>query len=225
VLAALRSANAELAIVVDEYGGTDGIVTTEDLVEELVGEIDDEYDPHDPTHRFPLPITAPSADQARMVPGRLREDEVAEWTGFRLPDGPYETLAGFLLSRLGHIPAEGEFVEHEGWKFTVTSVERHRIEQVRVRPPFERAPNQADATEAASAGTPSAGTAGGGTASRGTAGGGTGPGSNGNGPADAGGGSPATDGMSPSRSAEALGVPVAGAGRRTPSTEKSEPAL
>nr|WP_281174705.1 hemolysin family protein [Cryptosporangium arvum] len=132
VLAALRAGNAEIAIVVDEYGGTDGIVTTEDLVEELVGEIDDEYDP--PTGLDTPRITAPDADQAVLVPGVLREDELAEQTGFRLPDGPYETLAGFVMSQLGHIPVEGERAEYNGWTFVVTSVERHRIEQVKVRP-------------------------------------------------------------------------------------------
>ena len=135
VLAALRQARAELAVVVDEYGGTDGIVTTEDLVEELVGEIDDEYDP--PTRLDAPRITAPGADQARLVPGLLREDELAEQTGFRPPDGPYETLAGFLMAQLGHIPDEGERVEFENWTFIVTSVERHRIEQVKVRPPAD----------------------------------------------------------------------------------------
>ncbi|TQS40985.1 hemolysin family protein [Cryptosporangium phraense] len=143
VLAALRDAQAELAVVVDEYGGTDGIVTTEDLVEELVGEIDDEYDPPTPLSA-PL-ITAPDADQARLVPGLLREDELAEETGFRLPDGPYETLAGFVMSQLGHIPVEGERVEYHGWTFIVTSVERHRIEQVKVRPSAEWLAEQAAA--------------------------------------------------------------------------------
>ncbi|MQA26718.1 MAG: hypothetical protein GEU94_14915, partial [Micromonosporaceae bacterium] len=79
-----------------------------------------------------------SADRIRLVSGVLREDEVAEQTGFRLPEGPYETLAGFLMARLGHIPDKGESLEHEGWEFTVTAVDRHRVEQVRVRPPVGR---------------------------------------------------------------------------------------
>ena len=62
----------------------------------------------------------------------LREDELAEQTGFRLPEGPYETLAGFLMARLGHIPVAGETVADDGWEFTVVEVERRRIEQVRV---------------------------------------------------------------------------------------------
>jgi CBS domain containing-hemolysin-like protein len=65
----------------------------------------------------------------------LRGDELAEQTGFELPGGPFETLAGFLMARLGHIPAEGETVTEDGWDFTVTSVDRHRVEQVQVEPP------------------------------------------------------------------------------------------
>ncbi len=136
VLDALREAGVEFAVVVDEYGGTDGIVTTEDLVEELVGEIDDEYDPpRAATHLYDPRVTAPSADPSRLVSGLLREDELYEQTGFRLPEGPYETLAGFLMAQLGHIPREGEAVEYQGWTFTVTEVDRRRVEQVRVTPP------------------------------------------------------------------------------------------
>ncbi|MFI7545575.1 hemolysin family protein [Actinoplanes sp. NPDC049599] len=134
VLAALRAADADMAIVVDEYGGTDGVVTVEDLIEELVGEIADEYDVAGIQSS-----TAPGEDQKFLVDGLLREDEVAEQTGFRLPEGPYETLAGFLLARLGHIPVVSETLEYEGWGFTVVEVDRHRIEQVSVVAPAEPA--------------------------------------------------------------------------------------
>jgi CBS domain containing-hemolysin-like protein len=67
----------------------------------------------------------------------LREDELAEQTGFRLPEGPYETLAGFLMARLGHIPVPGEVVTEGGWEFTTIEVERRRVEQVRVVAPPE----------------------------------------------------------------------------------------
>lgn len=136
VLEALQRANLDLAIVVDEYGGTDGVVTKEDLIEELVGDIEDEYDASpDPQLTGVVDVTAPQLDPAKLVPGVLREDELAEQTGFRLPEGPYETLAGFVMARLGRIPVEGETVAYDGWEFTVTSVERRRVEQVRVEPP------------------------------------------------------------------------------------------
>jgi CBS domain containing-hemolysin-like protein len=140
VLLALRSSMADMAIVVDEYGGTDGVVTVEDLVEELVGEISDEHDV-DPdydasgsatTYDLVLPDSTGKAINSWLVDGLLREDELVERTGFRLPEGPYETLAGFLMARLGHIPVEGESVTEHGWEFTVVEVERRRIEQVRV---------------------------------------------------------------------------------------------
>lgn len=136
VLEALREADADLAIVVDEYGGTDGVVTAEDLIEELVGEIADEYDV-EPAQTSTQELTAPDGERSYLVDGVLREDELMEQTGFALPEGPYETLAGFLLSRLGHIPAVGESYETGGWEFTVMAVDRHRIEQVRVSAPPE----------------------------------------------------------------------------------------
>jgi CBS domain containing-hemolysin-like protein len=189
VLAALRAAHADLAIVVDEYGGTDGVVTVEDLVEELVGEIADEFDAVGPVtipkpaaadraavvpRGEPLPAgagalsvagdaAAPSGGAARprgaapgagradvrdadepaaptepgeervlLVDGVLRADELAEQTGFSLPEGPYETLAGFLMARLGHVPVAGETVTEDDYEFTVVEVERHRVARVRV---------------------------------------------------------------------------------------------
>jgi CBS domain containing-hemolysin-like protein len=151
VLATLQAAGADMAIVVDEYGGTDGLVTIEDLVEELVGAIADEHDPIEPHPADRVVATAAGAGEADpagravaelagpartwLVDGVLRADELEERIGFRLPDGPYETLAGFLLDRLGHIPAPGETVEEHGWEFTVIEVERRRIEQVRAVAP------------------------------------------------------------------------------------------
>jgi CBS domain containing-hemolysin-like protein len=136
VLSALRAAGADLAIVVDEYGGTDGVVTVEDLIEELVGEIADEYDT-DVDVAGAQELTAPGGEKTFLVDGLLREDELIEQTGFQLPEGPYETLAGFLLARLGHIPVVGESLEENGWDFTVMQVDRHRVEQVRVVAPAE----------------------------------------------------------------------------------------
>jgi CBS domain containing-hemolysin-like protein len=133
VLQALRRGNSDVAIVVDEYGGTDGVVTVEDLVEELVGEIADEHDIEEPAPAHGMPdLTAPGAERTVLVDGVQREDELAELTGFHVPPGPYETLAGFLMARLGHIPTVGETWNEDGWEFTVVEVERRRIEQVRV---------------------------------------------------------------------------------------------
>ncbi|WP_328341568.1 hemolysin family protein [Micromonospora sp. NBC_00421] len=137
VLAALKAAGADLAIVVDEYGGTDGVVTVEDLVEELVGEIADEFDPATVDEAHDTGLTVPGGERTVLVDGVLREDELFEQTGFRFPDGPYETLAGFLMARLGHIPLPGETTRADGYEFTVVEVERHRIEQVRVVRPEE----------------------------------------------------------------------------------------
>ena len=133
VLEVLNRSRAALAIVVDEYGGTDGVVTGEDLVEELVGEIADEHDPRAAagdvsSDHLTVPVTAGPV----VVDGVLREDELAEQTGFTLPPGPYETLAGFLMAELGHIPVDGETLRVPGWEFTVVEVAKRRIEQVRV---------------------------------------------------------------------------------------------
>jgi CBS domain containing-hemolysin-like protein len=143
VLATLRAGGSDLAIVVDEYGGTDGVVTIEDLVEELVGEITDEYDLAEQAPERPrladvagpgsgVEVTAATRERRWLVDGVLREDELAERTDFRMPEGPYETLAGFLMARLGHIPVAGEVVEESGWEFTVVEVDRRRVEQVLV---------------------------------------------------------------------------------------------
>jgi CBS domain containing-hemolysin-like protein len=152
VLATLQDAAAEVAIVVDEYGGTDGVVTIEDLVEELVGDIADEHDAVEPilSALAPVPdvdvpggaadvagaaVTVSTRARTWLVDGVLREDEVEDVTGFRLPEGPYGTLAGFIMARLGHIPVAGETVDDSGWRFTVIEVRRRRIEQVRVAAP------------------------------------------------------------------------------------------
>ena len=107
LLAQFRRLGSHLAVVVDEYGGTAGILTLEDVLEELVGEIDDEYDPAPPR----LTTVLPTGDVE--LPGTLHPDEVAEACGFEIPDGPYETLAGFVLARLGRIPEPGDVVDAE----------------------------------------------------------------------------------------------------------------
>jgi putative hemolysin len=130
VLAALsemRRDRAHLAIVVDEYGGTAGIVTLEDLVEELIGDIQDEYD-EEVSH--PRQLRGGDIE----VDGLLNLDEFAEQTGLELPEGPYETVAGYLLASLGHLPENGESAEIEGRKLTVTQLDGRRISRVLVSP-------------------------------------------------------------------------------------------
>jgi putative hemolysin len=121
-----------LAIVVDEYGGTDGIVTLEDLIEELVGDIEDEYDPRDrPYQRYD--------DGSLEIDGLAHRDDIKEQIGLELPDGHYNTLAGFVISELGRTPGVGESVEALGHRFTVTEMDGRRVARIRVTPIEERA--------------------------------------------------------------------------------------
>jgi putative hemolysin len=99
----MRSAGQYLAVVVDEYGGTDGIVTIEDLVEEIVGEMRSDDD--EPAGEGPRPT-----GYQDEVDGRLNLDDFEEQTGIALEVGPYDTAAGFLMARLGRVPREGDFV-------------------------------------------------------------------------------------------------------------------
>ena len=126
-LSEMRREGHHLAIVVDEYGGTAGIVTLEDLIEEVIGDIRDEYDaPGDEALRF----DGGDVD----ADGLLNLDEVEEQTGVRLPDGPYETLAGFIMASLGHVPRIGEAVEADGHRLEVSELDGRRVSRVRVTP-------------------------------------------------------------------------------------------
>ena len=122
----LRGAGFQVAAVVDEYGGTAGIVTLEDLVEEIVGDVRDEHD------RLEASPVRPLGRDSWMTSGLLRADEVAETTGFRMPAGEYETLAGLVLQRLGRIPQVGDEVRVDGWRLTVMRMDRHRIAELRL---------------------------------------------------------------------------------------------
>ena len=120
----MRAAGAHLAIVVDEYGGTAGIVTLEDLVEELVGDIRDEYDVEERAQRVV------GADLE--VDGLLNLEDFAEETGFELPEGPYETVAGYVVAELGELPGVGGSVEVGGHILTVTELDGRRAARIRV---------------------------------------------------------------------------------------------
>lgn len=126
-----RQRRIHMAIVLDEYGGTAGLVTIEDILEEVVGEIDDEYDASTPP-----PINRLDADTLE-VDGRVHVSEVNEEldldNGHGLPeDGDYETIGGFVFTRLGKIPGPGEKVEHENISVTVLSAEPRRINRLRI---------------------------------------------------------------------------------------------
>jgi CBS domain containing-hemolysin-like protein len=113
------------AIVVDEYGGTAGLVTLEDLIEELVGEIEDEYDVEEsPVEKLP--------DGAVRVNARMPIDEVNELLGAELPEGDWDTVGGLVYGLLGHVPTEGETVDSDGHRLTAERVQGRRIGRVRI---------------------------------------------------------------------------------------------
>jgi CBS domain containing-hemolysin-like protein len=120
-----RSNNTHMAIVVDEHGSTTGAVTLEDVLEQVFGEIEDEHD-----------ISRPKPDVAAAtveVEGNINVPDLANQFGIHLPaDGDYETLAGFLLSKLGDLPVPGTTVEDGGRRYVVLEMERNRIAKVRV---------------------------------------------------------------------------------------------
>jgi putative hemolysin len=136
-LSEMRAEGHHLAIVVDEYGGTAGIVTLEDLIEEVIGEIRDEYDEAEP-----------GARQLRgggvEVDALLNLDDFAEVTGVTLPDGPYETAAGFVVSSLGRVPRLGDVAESDAVRLTVAAMDGRRIDRLRVTR-IEPAPDAAAA--------------------------------------------------------------------------------
>ncbi|MFI6873445.1 hemolysin family protein [Streptomyces sp. NPDC050400] len=137
-------ATRTMAVVIDEYGGTAGVATVEDIVEEVVGEVRDE---HDPVETPDLHPAAPTADgrTAWEADGGVRIDQLAP-VGLTVPDGPYETVAGLVATRLARIPVPGDSVDLDGWELTVLRVDHHRADRVRIA---ERAAVQAQLTEEA----------------------------------------------------------------------------
>ncbi|MFD2026177.1 hemolysin family protein [Promicromonospora aerolata] len=132
LLVELRGFGLQMAVVVDEYGGTSGVVTLEDVVEELVGDVADEHDPR-------RAGAARAADGSWIVPGVLRPDELDEYTGIEVPEGAaYETLGGLVMAELGRMPAVGDEVTvgHALARVTlrVEAMDGRRVERVRVRP-------------------------------------------------------------------------------------------
>lgn len=129
LLQEMRQRRRAFAVVVDEYGGVEGVLTIKDLVSELVGELPDEFDREEEaevirvdTHRW-------------LVGGQVALDRVEQEVGLRLPPGEYVTVGGFLFDRFGRIPAENDEIEHEGWEFRVSEMDRRRIASVVLRAP------------------------------------------------------------------------------------------
>jgi putative hemolysin len=142
----LREMQAEhfhLAVVVDEYGGTAGIVTLEDLLEELVGEISDEFDADDP-------LVEPLGDGSYRVSGRMSVDELNELLDAHLPIGDWDTVAGLFFHLSGHVPSEGETVSSDGYTLVAEGVQRRRIGKVRLIPAPDRAAVGGETSSAAS---------------------------------------------------------------------------
>ena len=125
-----------LAIVVDEYGGTAGLVTIEDLLEELVGEIEDEYD----TAPESMLIVDEHDKQAVSVDGRLEIDELEEYFQIPLKEDDYETVGGLIFALLERIPHEGEQITFKGLQFTIEKVDERRIHWVKVARLNENSP-------------------------------------------------------------------------------------
>ena len=132
-LSQMRREGRHLAVVVDEYGGTDGIVTLEDLVEELVGDIRDEYDRVEPTR-------APSPDGTFSIDAGITIEHFAEQTRIHLQDGPYETAGGYVISRLGRVAKVGDTVTVAGHDLTVTETDGNRLVRLQVTPTAQATP-------------------------------------------------------------------------------------
>jgi CBS domain containing-hemolysin-like protein len=122
VLVELRTRGSGMAIVADEYGGTAGIVTSEDLLEELLGDIEDEYDRAEPD----------GPARPGELSGLLHRHEVDELTGFEWPEGRYETLGGLVTALLGRNPEVGDAVDVDSWRLEVLAVDNIRVDRVRV---------------------------------------------------------------------------------------------
>jgi putative hemolysin len=128
-----------MALVVDEYGGTAGLVTMEDLLEEIVGEITDEYDVDEPTvERLP--------NGSWRVPGRTPIDEVNDLLHADLPQEEWDTVGGLVFNTLGHVPVEGECVNADGLEFCAERVQGRRIVSVIITPRAEEEPPAAERT-------------------------------------------------------------------------------
>jgi magnesium and cobalt transporter len=134
LLKEFRGNRNHMAIVVDEYGGVAGLVTIEDVIEQIVGEIDDEYDVEDDQN------IRREAERQFAVRGVTRIDEFNEFFSSKLPEEEFDTVAGLVMKQLGRLPRRGESLSLEGFEFRVTRADRRRIESLRVTSPRDVVP-------------------------------------------------------------------------------------
>ena len=123
---AFQAKKNHMAIVTDEFGGVRGLITLEDVLEEIVGEIDDEYDKEEPQWRA-------LQDGSLMIYAKEDIEEVESFFGVQLPDGPYESVGGFIIHQLGHLPKAGEIVELDTLTFKVVSATKRHIKSVKIQ--------------------------------------------------------------------------------------------
>ncbi|MGQ0836838.1 MAG: HlyC/CorC family transporter [Gammaproteobacteria bacterium] len=144
LLKEFRGNRNHMAIVVDEYGGVSGLVTIEDVIEQIVGEIDDEYDVEDD-----LSIRR-EGERQFTVRGTTRIDEFNEYFGTRFPDQEFDTVAGLIMKQLGRMPRRGELLMLEGFEFRIARADRRRIDSLRVTSPRDVMPPPDERTAGAS---------------------------------------------------------------------------
>ena len=147
LLVQMQRNRTHLAVVLDEFGATAGIITLEDILEELVGEIRDESDVREGQGLRRVP-------GGFRVPGTMRPDEVEDATGLKLPEGEYETIAGYILEKLGRLARRGDQLNVDGWTLRVANVGRRRILSVDVRPPADPAKTGGDTSPRTAAPSP-----------------------------------------------------------------------